>query len=432
MRYVIELHKTSCKKTIYREEVSRMLEELLNKNEEKAKILFVNGGDDNEGSFLIITSTDMIEDVMPFIGAVAIKYGFSIYDRERDEYFRIYDCFDPITPTMIERAKEINAIIRNCDQFIYRKKVKLLEKDCHTHTMSFVISLIKEKGASFIERMRKYQSAIQAELTEDEILEFEDGCFIVKNDNYCIKYCFEGYKKQADVMCNYEKGDFTLVVPHRMSCIQALKKADTLDDVSRKDIWSRMSFREMKSAYPNPADRFVKSVNITKELKQLPFSIRYSVSKHYGAEIIFYVEDDWCDPHSLSTLKIEESCASFILPMISKYYPYIGCRYDLERNPLPWQMWEDIIEEIEKVRNMILEDTYNRYLYKYIKQFNLFVLVNDDVESIESEYERIREKPIDILYEHRFEVARMYNIFIDWLTTQAEYDDCCLINVMGP
>ena len=72
----------------------------------------------------------------------------------------------------------------------------------------------------------------------------------------------------------------------------------------------------MMNAYPNPAQRFVESVKITKWQRKQVFDIRYSGFGYYGSEILFHVvaDDFYQNAANVSVLKIEEESASFIIP----------------------------------------------------------------------------------------------------------------------
>ena len=80
---------------------------------------------------------------------------------------------------------------------------------------------------------------------------------------------------------------------------------------------------------------------------------------------------------------------------------------------------------------MILHDTFNPKLKPYIEKFNLFVLSKE-----KSEWDRIKNEPIEFLHEHRYEVAHLYDIFVEWSKAQIEHHCNCgearMFNIQGP
>jgi len=201
-------------------------------------------------------------------------------------------------------------------------------------------------------------------------------------------------------------------------------------DWMKDDINDRMRFREMEQKYPNPADRFVKSVNISKQLQKEVFSIDYSSVYFSGSYILFHiVENKYSnDKENISALKIETESASYILPFIEDIYPYIYKRYYSE-NHIPTEMWGEILVRLKSAKKMILTDTYNPELLPYIERFNLFVLSTDNKEDL-----KIRENPMQFLHKHRHKVAHLFDIFIKWSEAQLwcyGYEER-MFNIEGP
>ncbi len=89
---------------------------------------------------------------------------------------------------------------------------------------------------------------------------------------------------------------------------------------------------------------------------------------------------------------------------------------------------------IKMAQEMIVNDTYNSELAKYIEHFNLFVLDDRDDPRLwksNAEYD-----PLAVVYDHRYEIAYLYEIFIQWSETQMEYygysGDDRMFNIQGP
>ena len=131
-------------------------------------------------------------------------------------------------------------------------------------------------------------------------------------------------------------------------------------------------------------------------------------------------------------LKIEEESASYILPFIHDIYPYFYKRYWLTENHLPTEMWRKIIERIKEAKNLILYNTYCPELKQYINEFNLFVLSNN----YEEDLTRIKNRPIDFVYDHRYEITHLLDVFIQWSEIQLDYyernGEQRMFNIQGP
>ena len=277
-------------------------------------------------------------------------------------------------------------------------------------------------------------------LAEDEELICEKGFFIVSGKGYSIEYCLEAYGKHANMLGYYADGQVYIRPLNRMGCCEAIKWASECSNEEKDDINARMNFREMKRGYPNPADRFVKSINITKWQRKELFDVRYSGMGCYGSKMRFHIV---CDPYemnedSISVLKIEEESATFILPFIEDVYPYIYERYYLTENHLPSEMWEKIVDRIRDAKKIIVQDTFNPLLKPYIEKFNLFILSKERTDDFWESGDgfRIKNEPERFLYEHRYDVAHLYDIFIAWSEAQlayyCEYGDARMFNIQGP
>ena len=175
------------------------------------------------------------------------------------------------------------------------------------------------------------------------------------------------------------------------------------------------------------------SVRITKWQRKQVFDIRYSGFGYYGSEIVFHIvpDDYYQDGDNISVLKIEEESASYILPFIHDVYPHFYERYYLAENHLPTEMWRRIINRIREAQDMVVNNTYCAELKKYIDSFNLFVLnKNNDPRIWDKSHD------VDFVYEHRYEIAYLYEIFIQWSETQMYYyehsGDDRMFNIQGP
>lgn len=381
-----------------------------------------------QNAFLyIITSYEKAGEVLPKLYAIASENDLALFDAETGKTF-YRDLVDQAFITMRLRQQRLHNEIMKKMEPVWKIKKISPDKNDWNKRCDYVVTIRKSKDASFMERVQDFYRCLSESLSENEELCCEDYCYKIIGKGYQITYTFEGYKRNADQI-GYNDGCTKFL--NRMSTEKAFKWLENCSDTEVSDIFSRMDFKEMKHAYPNPADRFVASVNITKWQRKQIFSIYYSGIGYYGSEILFHIVPDWYykDEGEISVLKIEEESASFILPFVNDIYPDFYQHYYLDENHLSMEMWERIISRIKEAKEMILHDTFNSKLIPYIKRFNLFALAQSD-----SEYEMIRTDEQKFLHEHRYDVAELYDVFIRWSEAQLNFYwfDGRLFNIQGP
>lgn len=383
----------------------------------------------------IVTSYEKVRKILPYVHAIAAEEGLALYDEERDESFYkdlVDDAF--VSWKMREEVIRERILAENVPVSQYKK---LSDGE---NESSFVVTLRKNPEVSFEKRVQQFFDTLEHARIDGEELVCEHGCFIISNELYSITICLEGYGDHPDRMGYYMDGYPGVHILNRMGCYEAFMWLKRCTDLEKNDTFARMNFLEMKDKYKNPAMRFVQSVEITKQLQKEVFDIRYSGWGYYSSEILFHIvpEEELNNAAGISTLKIEEESATFILPFIKEIYSYIDQRYYVIENHLPMEMWNKIIDRILEAKEMILHDTFNPELKSYIEQFNLYVLSKDD--RAEDYYEcgegyRIKHEPEKFLYEHRFEVAHLYDIFVEWSKTQIiHYSGWTneMFNIQGP
>ena len=90
-------------------------------------------------------------------------------------------------------------------------------------------------------------------------------------------------------------------------------------------------------------------------------------------------------------------------------------------------MWIKFIRRLEKAKEMIVNDT----LLPYIEKFNLYVLEDENTD-----FDTIKNNPVQFLYYHRYQVSHLYDVLIEWSDTQLNYYWGCdgdgMINIQGP
>lgn len=387
----------------------------------------------------ISTSYEQVKEVLPRIHAIAAENGLALYDAEKKRSFYL-DLVDETFVSLKTREKEIRDSIFLADKKIWDYKKISYYEDERDKRSAYVVTLRKVQGVSFEERIQQFYNTLKESLEDGEEIICENGCFTVTGKWYAITYCLEAYKKHANMLGYVEDGRVCMRPLDRMCCCDALKWMEGCSDWEKNDISMRMNFREMVAAYPNPADRFVKSINITKWQRKELFDIRYSGVGYYGSKILFHIVRDAFEMngYEISVLKIEEESATFILPFVADVYPYIYDRYYLTENHIPAEMWAKIMEKISEAKQLVLHDTFNPVLKPYTERFNLFALSkerNDDFWKSGDGY-RIKNEPEKFLYEHRYDVAHLYDVFIEWSEAQLKhYCECGeaqMFNIQGP
>ena len=365
----------------------------------------------------ISTSYDRITEVLPRVHLIATENRLALYDAETGRSF-CKSLFDDAFITLRIREKELKTCIERDLKPVWRiRKISdhngKLDKES-----SYCVTLKKDPDKPFLHRVTDLFNCLKNNLKEGEKLICSSGAFIVSGEYYSVTFVLEGYKKRANWICYYDNGRAQQELTRRMGVEEAFKWMECCRDMEKLDIQTRMNFTEMEDKFPNPADRFVNSVRIAKWQRKQVFDIRYGGMGYHNSEILFHIVPSgvWQDEDEISVLKIEEDSASFILPIIHDVYPCLYERYYVLKTHLPAEMWKVIVSRVKEVREMILNDTYNPELEKYIDRFILYVLHDfDDPRACRWKKEYA---PKAFIYDHRFEIAYLYEIFIQWSETQ--------------
>lgn len=380
----------------------------------------------------IATSYAMAREVLPILYTIAMKNSLLLYDAETGKSF-FKNLFDNTLITFKIRKQELLPCIMSEMKPVWKLHNISGYYDKRNNTSSYTLTVRRDPEKTFLERTEDLYNCLKGHLWEDERLVCENRAFTVSGEGYSLIFTFEGYYKHADKSGYYENGRACWYLTRRMNMEVAHKWMNGCSDIEKEIILKRMNFREMVDKFPNPADRLAASIRITKWQRKQIFGVSYDGLGPYGAEIIFHVVPDDCyqNADSISVLKIDEDAATFILPFIHDIYPYFYKRYSAE-NHVPCEMWRDITNRIKEARRMIVNDTYSPDLARYIGRFDLFVLGKyDDPRILKSSDDY---SPADFVYEHRYEIAHLYEIFIQWSETQL---DCYagerrMFNIEGP
>ena len=163
--------------------------------------------------------------------------------------------------------------------------------------------------------------------------------------------------------------------------------------------------------------------------------MRYTSVGPYGDEITFhavlnhYIHRD----ESVSALNIEEEAASFLLPIVKDIYQDIYDRYYLTVNHMPSQMWMRIIERVKEIKKLILRNPFSEALKPYIERFDLAVFLDQDAPNYWEN--RFKTDEMQLLYENRYKICELYDVFIRWSEAQIEcYGSIqdLMLNIQGP
>ena len=167
-----------------------------------------------------------------------------------------------------KRAESINSSVLQQTDLVYRLRGLQARKQYYLTSRSYVVSLYKNKQFSLEELTNAFYYFLLNSLIENEYLNTDNRCFTISGDNYKITYCLEAYKKDANKICYIEDGEPKSDLLNRMSCEVAFKWLRK-EDVDYNDAYLQVCSSTQIDKYPNPADRFVESVNRIKEFNKI-------------------------------------------------------------------------------------------------------------------------------------------------------------------
>ena len=211
----------------------------------------------------------------------------TLFDAETKRIL-ITDITDDAYITMKIRRQELHNAISNSMKPI--RKIRRIEfaSGKIEKSRSYVVTICKDAAVSFLERTARFHDCLYNNLCEGEELICENRYYTVKGRGYILNYILEGYKKHADTIGFTENGINCTELLNRMGTEEAYRWLGTCTGEERNDIFNRMSFREMKAAYPNPAQRLNESIKITKWQRKQVFNIQYRGLGCYGSGVSFH------------------------------------------------------------------------------------------------------------------------------------------------
>lgn len=178
-----------------------------------------------------------------------------------------------------ERTRQLNDAIFQTHEEIYTVRSLDIAERLSEDSRYRVITLKKSYNKNVEERVQILYKTLKNNLLHNEELLTDNRCFTIKGKDYKIVYCIETYKKNTDRIWYIENGEVCTSLINRMG-IEVAFKWLKYNPERRKAIGERMYLEAMIDTYPNPADRFVASVNIEKH-----FIKQFEGSRHTKEEI---------------------------------------------------------------------------------------------------------------------------------------------------
>jgi len=381
----------------------------------------------------VIAPYEKIKMIVSALYSVSVNNDLVLYDSTKNRTFHQKNLYDSDFVKIRDRINTINRNIQTSVKPLFRMR-KLGYYDGKRYKYAdYVITLKKEKGVPLEKRVEDFYEFLKLLLINGEELVTENRCFTIKGEFYEISYVIEAYKKYADRIGYISDG-----IPHselicRMSCERAAEWVKKNITKRFKNYNYCMYVTEMKKAFPNSADRFVKGVNIRKQIKKDKFGYTYCGCYGGGIDFSTFFPNNTYEKREVSNLCINEDDAMPLLRVISKFYPYFSARY-YEHNYLPAEMIRDIISEMKRIRELIIHDFDNEDLKPYIEnksEFNWLIC----------DYDKYSEKMFnenwpEFLYNKRYEAVKIYDIFIEWAEKQLDLYDVSgeglMFSVLGP
>ncbi len=161
-----------------------------------------------------------------------------------------------------ERARKLNEAIYQTHEGIYTVRSLDIAEKLPENSRYYVITLKRSYCKSPEDRVFAIYETLKNNLFQEELLT-DNRCFTIKGKDYQIVYCIETYKKNADRIWFIEDEKICTFFIRRMSTEVAFKWLKA-NPKYRKSIGKRIYIKAMMQTYPNPADRFVASVNMEK------------------------------------------------------------------------------------------------------------------------------------------------------------------------
>ena len=387
-------------------------------------------------------SYTMVDHIWPTMVKIALQEELVLLDAQTNkcEYESLTHRFSWRNLTV--RILELNEQIKKNTVAIWQLRRLYKESIDHFPEAAYVLTLNKCKELDLSERIKAFCKLLSSLLIKSEKLVCEDECFVVKGPWYSISYTIEAYHKNPNRICYIRNGYVHVDILHRISCEKAFIWIKQNPGKEHHETYSRIIervfFSEMVQKYPNPADRFCASLNITKALRKEKMAVDYSSFQYFGAEIMFHrvpnafcLMPENCCRKTISALKLGEELASFILPFVEEQYPYFYDRYYLTDNHIPAAMLRKITDRLIEMRTVLYSGEGLEVLEPYLEKRANFNALDKS-----NEFNPWGNDPATLkklIHDQRLNIAHVYDIFIQWAEAQLEHgDEDDLFNITGP
>ena len=414
--------------------------ELSSEGSQKCDIIEKSSPKEKMGYLCIETDFETVESVWPSLVKVALKEQLVLLDAQINKYEFEPDGVRYAWRNITLRIMEVNEQIKQKTEGIWQLRRIYKENIGNCPEAAYVLTLQKYKDLDLLDRIKAFNQLLLSLLVKGEKLVCKDECFTIQGTCYSISYVVEAYKKNANRICYMLNGYVHVDILHRICCEKAFKWIRNNPGKRHHETYNRiierLFFTEMVYKYPNPADRFCASLNISKALMKEKLDVDYSSFEYFGSDIMFHrVPNDFClmpedcCRETISALKIEEEPASFLLPFVIKEYPDFYDRYYLTDNHIPAAMLKRIRDRVAEARDQLRSGTNLQEFVSIFERANYFAL-DDNLGFFNSNDPAVKTGLIE---KYRFTIAHLYDIFIQWVDLQLEYgDEDDLFNITGP
>jgi len=386
------------------------------------------------GWLQLATTPALAGQVIEKVMGIIHEYDLVLFDRQNYQAtWRKDDLSNKPMAQAAMRAIAINENIRTSKLGVFSVHEVENVSRYSTHSISYVLTLRHWHGLKTLEdRVCDFHAILTASLVNGEVLMCENKCFSVQNESYAINYVLEAYAKQASRLCYFELGQPKVFLIKRMGVDFAFRTVSPDRKSSKwRCFWQRLNTIEFIANYPNPADRFVANIGMEKRLKKISLGIQYGLSSEgpNGEVSLYRLNSTQFFAHgdyTASALGLTEEAATLFLPLIQECYPYIKGRF-YGINPLPHELWWDVIEKMRKLVHLICCDPFADELDEYVKNASIAVLrkgcFSDSfgypAELIDGVPDWVKNRKA-FLYKHRHRLIDFFNFLEEWIDEQGQ------------
>lgn len=299
----------------------------------------------------IMTTYEQAASVLPLLHAVAADQDLALYDAEtKRTFFR-----ELLHRPFIRGRLRAEALLRGIQAqmkplwSIRRISSQMTDRDFQR---DYVVTLKKDPKRPFLTRCEAFRTCLASLLEDGETLYTDYQCFTVAGERYALSFCLEGYKRHADQMGYYEDDKHPRMKLIRRMGVDKAFRWIRRSGADEERILGRMHISEMRCAYPNPADRFAASVNISKWEMRQGDMLYAAVGMDDEGLVISVVAESWAmDPRSCSALSFRGDAMRPVLRVLERHVPCLGVRFN-EDNHIPAELLQEIIDDAKAQKDV--------------------------------------------------------------------------------